>query len=152
MGGYITIKRTSGLKILLLYQDMYCVTFQFMNIYSHITCIFHVSWNYWYENILCSCSKNYFILFSFEFRLRICLAADGHLIMISRIRNVNGKPFSFSFAYHTYFSISDIRSVCYSSSFKIRSTSINISRNQSVLLKDDFFFLHEYVLVVSFKF
>ncbi|KAJ1386063.1 Glycoside hydrolase-type carbohydrate-binding [Sesbania bispinosa] len=48
---------------------------------------------------------------SFEFRLRISLAADGHLIMISRIRNVNSKPFSFSFAYHTYFSISDISEV-----------------------------------------
>ncbi|XP_057450040.1 putative glucose-6-phosphate 1-epimerase isoform X2 [Lotus japonicus] len=48
---------------------------------------------------------------SFEFRLRVSLAADGHLIMISRIRNVNSKPFSFSFAYHTYFSISDISEV-----------------------------------------
>jgi len=32
------------------------------------------------------------------------------LSLISRIRNVNGKPFSFSFAYHTYLSVSDIRS------------------------------------------
>ncbi|GAU29452.1 hypothetical protein TSUD_227170 [Trifolium subterraneum] len=48
---------------------------------------------------------------SFEFRLRVRLAADGHLILISRIRNVNGKPFSFSFAFHTYFSISDISEV-----------------------------------------
>ncbi|AES93988.2 glucose-6-phosphate 1-epimerase-like protein [Medicago truncatula] len=48
---------------------------------------------------------------SFEFRLRVCLAADGRLNMISRIRNVNGKPFSFSFAFHTYFSISDISEV-----------------------------------------
>lgn len=37
------------------------------------------------------------------------LARDGDLTLISRIRNVNGKPFSFSFAYHTYFSVSDIR-------------------------------------------
>lgn len=29
--------------------------------------------------------------------------------MISRIRNINSKPFSFSIAFHTYFSISDIR-------------------------------------------
>ncbi|KAK4262851.1 hypothetical protein QN277_028355 [Acacia crassicarpa] len=48
---------------------------------------------------------------SFGFRLRVCLAADGHLTLISRIRNVNSKPFSFSFAYHTYFSISDISEV-----------------------------------------
>ncbi|XP_028774769.1 putative glucose-6-phosphate 1-epimerase [Neltuma alba] len=48
---------------------------------------------------------------SFEFRLRVCLAADGYLTVISRIRNVNSKPFSFSFAYHTYFSISDISEV-----------------------------------------
>ncbi|GMP96504.1 hypothetical protein CsSME_00045133 [Camellia sinensis var. sinensis] len=31
--------------------------------------------------------------------------------MISRIRNINCKPFSFSFAYHTYFSVSDISEV-----------------------------------------
>ncbi|XP_054824989.1 putative glucose-6-phosphate 1-epimerase [Prosopis cineraria] len=48
---------------------------------------------------------------SFEVRLRVCLAADGNLTVISRIRNVNSKPFSFSFAYHTYFSISDISEV-----------------------------------------
>ncbi|OIW11106.1 hypothetical protein TanjilG_22913 [Lupinus angustifolius] len=48
---------------------------------------------------------------SFEFRLRVSLAVDGYLTMISRIRNVNSKPFSFSFGYHTYFSISDISEV-----------------------------------------
>ncbi|XP_010261475.1 PREDICTED: putative glucose-6-phosphate 1-epimerase [Nelumbo nucifera] len=48
---------------------------------------------------------------SFEFRLRVSLTADGDLTMISRIRNINGKPFSFSFAYHTYFSVSDISEV-----------------------------------------
>lgn len=31
--------------------------------------------------------------------------------MISRIRNINCRPFSFSFAYHTYFSVSDISEV-----------------------------------------
>ncbi|KAE8657291.1 putative glucose-6-phosphate 1-epimerase [Hibiscus syriacus] len=31
--------------------------------------------------------------------------------LISRIRNINCKPFSFSIAYHTYFSISDISEV-----------------------------------------
>ncbi|KAE7999405.1 hypothetical protein FH972_003838 [Carpinus fangiana] len=45
---------------------------------------------------------------SFEFRLRVSLATDGDLTLTSRIRNVNGKPFSFSFAYHTYLSVSDI--------------------------------------------
>lgn len=48
---------------------------------------------------------------SFEFRLRVSLAADGKLTLISRIRNINGKPFSFSFAYHTYLSVSDISEV-----------------------------------------
>ncbi|XAR62999.1 Glucose-6-phosphate 1-epimerase [Bertholletia excelsa] len=48
---------------------------------------------------------------SFEFRLRVSLATDGRLILISRIRNVNGKPFSFSFGYHTYLSVSDISEV-----------------------------------------
>jgi glucose-6-phosphate 1-epimerase len=46
---------------------------------------------------------------SFEFRLRVSLAVDGDLTLTSRIRNINGKPFSFSFAYHTYLSVSDIR-------------------------------------------
>ncbi|CDP08722.1 unnamed protein product [Coffea canephora] len=48
---------------------------------------------------------------SFEFRLRVSLSSDGNLSLISRIRNVNGKPYSFSFAYHTYFSVSDISEV-----------------------------------------
>ncbi|KAK2966474.1 hypothetical protein RJ640_019003 [Escallonia rubra] len=47
----------------------------------------------------------------FEFRQRVSLAVDGCLTMISRIRNVNCKPFSFSFVYHTYFSVSDISEV-----------------------------------------
>ncbi|URE09765.1 Aldose 1-epimerase [Musa troglodytarum] len=45
----------------------------------------------------------------YEFRLRVSLATNGVLTMISRVRNINGKPFSFSFAYHTYLSVSDIR-------------------------------------------
>ncbi|XP_021748447.1 putative glucose-6-phosphate 1-epimerase [Chenopodium quinoa] len=48
---------------------------------------------------------------SFEYRLRVALGADGRLSLISRIRNVNGKPFTFSFAYHTYMSVSDISEV-----------------------------------------
>ncbi|XP_017698278.1 putative glucose-6-phosphate 1-epimerase isoform X1 [Phoenix dactylifera] len=51
---------------------------------------------------------------SYEFRLRVALAPGGDLMLTSRIRNTNtdGKPFSFTFAYHTYFSVSDIR--CFS--------------------------------------
>ncbi|GAB2218271.1 hypothetical protein Droror1_Dr00001491 [Drosera rotundifolia] len=50
---------------------------------------------------------------SFEFRLRITLGPGGDLMLTSRIRNCNpdGKPFSFTFAYHTYFSVSDISEV-----------------------------------------
>ncbi|CAH9108278.1 unnamed protein product [Cuscuta epithymum] len=48
---------------------------------------------------------------SFELRLRVSLASDGNLTVISRIRNINGKAFSFSFACHTYLSISDISEV-----------------------------------------
>ncbi|KAL5223332.1 hypothetical protein ABZP36_028045 [Zizania latifolia] len=47
----------------------------------------------------------------FEFRLRVSLSMDGDLSLVSRVRNVNGKPFSFSFAYHTYLSVSDISEV-----------------------------------------
>uniref|UniRef100_J3M9V6 glucose-6-phosphate 1-epimerase n=2 Tax=Oryza brachyantha TaxID=4533 RepID=J3M9V6_ORYBR len=47
----------------------------------------------------------------FEFRLRISLSMDGDLSLVSRVRNVNGKPFSFSFGYHTYLSVSDISEV-----------------------------------------
>ncbi|RWR96508.1 putative glucose-6-phosphate 1-epimerase isoform X1 [Cinnamomum micranthum f. kanehirae] len=47
----------------------------------------------------------------FEFRLRVSLGLDGDLILVSRIRNIDNKPFNFSFAYHTYFSVSDISEV-----------------------------------------
>ncbi|CAK9165817.1 unnamed protein product [Ilex paraguariensis] len=47
----------------------------------------------------------------FEFRLRVSIVSDGNLVLISRIRNINGKPFSFSFAYHTYLSVSAISEV-----------------------------------------
>ncbi|KAH7572550.1 hypothetical protein JRO89_XS04G0273700 [Xanthoceras sorbifolium] len=48
---------------------------------------------------------------SFEFRLRVALSPGGDLMLTSRIRNTSadGKPFTFTFAYHTYFSVSDIR-------------------------------------------
>ncbi|KAJ8499074.1 hypothetical protein OPV22_009626 [Ensete ventricosum] len=50
---------------------------------------------------------------SYEFRLRVALGLGGDLMLTSRIRNTNadGKPFSFTFAYHTYFSVSDISEV-----------------------------------------
>ncbi|KAI4303440.1 hypothetical protein MLD38_039071 [Melastoma candidum] len=48
---------------------------------------------------------------SFEFRLRVSLSTDGGLTLTSRIRNINCKPFSFSFTYHTYFLVSDISEV-----------------------------------------
>ncbi|KAK6158319.1 hypothetical protein DH2020_005633 [Rehmannia glutinosa] len=47
----------------------------------------------------------------FELRLRVILSVDGSLTLISRVRNVDCKPFSFAFAYHTYFSIGDIRRI-----------------------------------------
>ncbi|XP_062162150.1 putative glucose-6-phosphate 1-epimerase [Alnus glutinosa] len=43
-----------------------------------------------------------------SYALRVSLATDGDLTLTSRVRNVNGKPFSFSFAYHTDLSVSDI--------------------------------------------
>nr|GLL20222.1 putative glucose-6-phosphate 1-epimerase [Ipomoea trifida]GMC58387.1 putative glucose-6-phosphate 1-epimerase [Ipomoea batatas]GMC64948.1 putative glucose-6-phosphate 1-epimerase [Ipomoea batatas]GMC68569.1 putative glucose-6-phosphate 1-epimerase [Ipomoea batatas]GMD25706.1 putative glucose-6-phosphate 1-epimerase [Ipomoea batatas] len=47
---------------------------------------------------------------SYEFRLRVTLGPAGDLMLTSRIRNTNtdGKPFTFTFAYHTYLSVSDI--------------------------------------------
>ncbi|KAK3152279.1 hypothetical protein QOZ80_2BG0156770 [Eleusine coracana subsp. coracana] len=50
---------------------------------------------------------------SYEFRLRVALSPRGDLILTSRIRNTSsdGKPFQFTFAYHTYFSVSDISEV-----------------------------------------
>ncbi|CAO2837701.1 unnamed protein product, partial [Amaranthus hypochondriacus] len=47
----------------------------------------------------------------FEIRLRVVLTEEGHLILRSRVKNINGKPFSFSFAFRTYFAISDISEV-----------------------------------------
>ncbi|KAG6586093.1 hypothetical protein SDJN03_18826, partial [Cucurbita argyrosperma subsp. sororia] len=50
---------------------------------------------------------------SYEYRLRVALGPAGELSLTSRVRNTNadGKPFSFTFAYHTYFSVSDISEV-----------------------------------------
>nr|GEZ26989.1 putative glucose-6-phosphate 1-epimerase [Tanacetum cinerariifolium] len=43
----------------------------------------------------------------FELRLRVCLGLNGNLALTSRT-NINCKPFRFSFAYHSYLSVSDI--------------------------------------------
>ncbi|GLT48156.1 hypothetical protein SLA2020_217970 [Shorea laevis] len=48
---------------------------------------------------------------NFKFHLRVALADDGSLILVSRVRNVCSKPFTFTFAYHTYLAVSDIGEV-----------------------------------------
>ncbi|EMS64149.1 Putative glucose-6-phosphate 1-epimerase [Triticum urartu] len=50
---------------------------------------------------------------SYELRLQVALSPRGDLILTSRIKNKNadGKPFQFTFAFHTYFSVSDISEV-----------------------------------------
>ncbi|XWS18743.1 hypothetical protein CRYUN_Cryun32bG0071000 [Craigia yunnanensis] len=47
----------------------------------------------------------------YECRLRVALGPGGDLMLTSRIRNTNtdGKSFTFTFAYHTYFFVTDIR-------------------------------------------
>ncbi|KAK9055252.1 hypothetical protein SSX86_026334 [Deinandra increscens subsp. villosa] len=49
----------------------------------------------------------------FEFRLRVTLKPGGDLMLTSCIRNTDaaGKPFTFTFAHHTYFSVSNISEV-----------------------------------------
>ncbi|GLU22556.1 hypothetical protein SLE2022_386220 [Rubroshorea leprosula] len=49
----------------------------------------------------------------YEFRLRVALGPGGDLMLTSRIRNTNtdGKPFTFTFAYHTYLAVTDISEV-----------------------------------------
>ncbi|KAJ4837576.1 hypothetical protein Tsubulata_014335 [Turnera subulata] len=49
----------------------------------------------------------------YEFRLRITLGPGGDLMLTSRIRNTNtdGKPFTFTFAFHNYFYVTDISEV-----------------------------------------
>ncbi|KAL8037808.1 hypothetical protein ABFX02_11G062000 [Erythranthe guttata] len=47
----------------------------------------------------------------FVLRLRVILGPTGDLTMTTRVKNVNtnGEPFTFKFAYHSYFSVSNIR-------------------------------------------
>lgn len=47
---------------------------------------------------------------SFELRLRVCLG-PGKLVLIPRVRNTDTKSFAFTFALHTYLSVSDISEV-----------------------------------------
>ncbi|XP_004487963.1 putative glucose-6-phosphate 1-epimerase [Cicer arietinum] len=47
---------------------------------------------------------------SFEYRLRVALGPGGDLMLTYRIRHAN-SDFSFTFAYHTYLSVSDISEV-----------------------------------------
>ncbi|KAK8331140.1 hypothetical protein V6Z12_A10G054700 [Gossypium hirsutum] len=49
----------------------------------------------------------------YELRLRVALGPAGDLMLTSRIRNTNtdGKSFTFTFAYHTYFFVTDISEV-----------------------------------------
>ncbi|KAI5075310.1 hypothetical protein GOP47_0009386 [Adiantum capillus-veneris] len=49
--------------------------------------------------------------YSFEFRLRVTLGPHGELGMTARVRNIDSKPFTFTTAFHTYFSVSDISEV-----------------------------------------
>ncbi|KAE8653168.1 hypothetical protein Csa_019967 [Cucumis sativus] len=48
----------------------------------------------------------------YEFRHRVALGYEGELRLTSRIRNIrpDGKPFTFTFAYHPYLFVSDISS------------------------------------------
>ncbi|CAM8940804.1 unnamed protein product [Rhodiola kirilowii] len=49
----------------------------------------------------------------YEIRLRVCLSPGGDLLLTTRVRNTNldGKPFTFTFAYHSYFFVTDISEV-----------------------------------------
>ena len=48
---------------------------------------------------------------NFELYQRIMLGPSGELTSVVRVRNVDTKPFTFTFALHTYFSVSDISEV-----------------------------------------
>ncbi|CAN8230498.1 unnamed protein product [Cochlearia groenlandica] len=47
----------------------------------------------------------------FEYRLRLHLGPEGDLTLTSRIKNTDVKPFSFTFALHPYFAVSDISEI-----------------------------------------
>ena len=48
---------------------------------------------------------------SFELCQRIVLGLNGELTSVIRVRNTDSKPFTFTFALHTYLSVSDISEV-----------------------------------------
>eukprot|EP00270_Netrium_digitus_P008836 TRINITY_DN2665_c0_g1_i1.p1 TRINITY_DN2665_c0_g1~~TRINITY_DN2665_c0_g1_i1.p1 ORF type:complete len:304 (+),score=24.21 TRINITY_DN2665_c0_g1_i1:139-1050(+) len=48
---------------------------------------------------------------SFELRMRVSLDKSGHLSSVLRVSNTDTKSFSFTFALHTYLSVSDISEV-----------------------------------------
>eukprot|EP00271_Cylindrocystis_brebissonii_P011722 TRINITY_DN29644_c0_g1_i1.p1 TRINITY_DN29644_c0_g1~~TRINITY_DN29644_c0_g1_i1.p1 ORF type:complete len:311 (-),score=58.95 TRINITY_DN29644_c0_g1_i1:356-1288(-) len=48
---------------------------------------------------------------SFELRMRVTIGSNGALISEVSVSNVDTKPFSFTFALHTYLSVSDISEV-----------------------------------------
>ena len=64
---------------------------------------------HWASPLIQSCSLP--MPWSYEFRLKVALSPSGDLMLTSRIKNISSdsKPFQFTFAYHTYFSVSDIR-------------------------------------------
>lgn len=47
----------------------------------------------------------------FELRLQIALGPVGELALVTRVRNTDTKPFTFTVAMHTYLSVSDISEV-----------------------------------------
>ncbi|CAN1793775.1 Putative glucose-6-phosphate 1-epimerase [Linum perenne] len=60
-----------------------------------------------------SCRRSFvdLVLKSSDDELKCWPHRKGELMLMSRIRNVNGKAFSFSFGYHTHLSVSDISEV-----------------------------------------
>eukprot|EP00897_Mesotaenium_endlicherianum_P008934 jgi/Mesen1/8069/ME000433S07364 len=48
---------------------------------------------------------------NFELRMRVALGRAGELVSAVRVSNTDSKPFSFTFALHTYLAVSDINEV-----------------------------------------
>ncbi|ESQ54708.1 hypothetical protein EUTSA_v10026020mg [Eutrema salsugineum] len=47
----------------------------------------------------------------YEFRLRVALGHQGDLTLTPRVKNSDRTPFNFTFAFHPYFSVSDISEI-----------------------------------------
>lgn len=73
-----------------------------ISLFHNLNCLYYVSNHMPFQ-----------FVYSFEYRLRVALGPGGDLMLTSRVRNTSsdGKPFSFTVAHHTYFSVSDIRLV-----------------------------------------